>query len=183
MANRCELGVGRQGLNILYLKLGKNIAVQQEIVAFCGGLFAGLPRLSVEAFQGRHLWMKRGYRQTSRMWWRFRSQVRKRSRPKPYPPWGHVPNFLWKTKYFRDVITTGDISYPPEPPCINYNHRQTLVYEGSWMSSSGLYIWLEDIRHGRVYRFWKLQYLAMAMGCANCCQQPLKLTWKKNHAW
>lgn len=35
---------------------------------------------------GRQRWMKRGYRHTSLMWCLLRSQVRKRSRPRPYPP-------------------------------------------------------------------------------------------------
>lgn len=43
---------------------------------------------------GLQRWTKRGYRHTSRMWYLFRIQVRNRSKPKPYPPWGHVPYFL-----------------------------------------------------------------------------------------
>lgn len=43
---------------------------------------------------GLQRWTKRGYRQTSRMWCLSRIQVRNRSNPKPYPPWGHVPYFL-----------------------------------------------------------------------------------------
>lgn len=47
---------------------------------------------------GLQRWTKRGYRQTSRMWCRSRIQVRNRSNPKPYPPWGHVPYFLCEIK-------------------------------------------------------------------------------------
>lgn len=49
-----------------------------------GGISYGLQR-----------WTNRGYKHTSRMWYLFRIQVKNRSKPKPYPPWGHVPYFLW----------------------------------------------------------------------------------------
>lgn len=76
----------KNGKILAFVLFKEAVCCSHELYSFLcasGGTGYGLQR-----------WTKRGYRHTSLMWYLFRIQVRNRSKPKPYPPWGHVPYFL-----------------------------------------------------------------------------------------